>query len=464
TRDRVFYTGTLPRPEDVADRAKLEAFRCPRCGADVHPLNWTEHQRQQHGDDPTLTIEEAYPNRPIVVIDPEFQDLIPTLSADEYQALEASILEEGCRDALVLWEGTHILVDGHNRFRICREHGVGFSILYRSFESRDDVIVWMIHNQLARRNISTFVRSELALRMEHAIAAKAKENLVTSTGGANPQPLQNLAKAEPVHTRQTIADAAEVSHETLRKVKYVSEHAPDPIKQKARAGGLSTHRAYELTKAMEDAPAAVVETVLKDAIDDPKKVQQLKTQHVEAARRKAAAATPHPTGRYHCIVIDPPWPMRKIERKVRPKQGPTLDYPTMTLDEIAALPVPELADEDGCHLYLWVTQKYLPEGLKLMEAWGFKYQCVFTWEKPTGITPYSWMYNSELVLFGRRGNLNLLRNGLKLTFSASTQGHSAKPDVFYDERVIPASPGPRLEMFARKAHAGFVSWGYEANS
>src|SRR3990167_8870142 len=108
----------------------------------------------------------------------------------------------------------------------------------------------------------------------------------------------------------------------------------------------------------------------------------------------------------------------------RPDQGMTLDYPTMTLEEIQALPIPEFAFEDGCHLYLWVTQKLLPVGLELITEWGFRYECLMTWKKNVGITPFSWMYDTEHVLFGRIGQLPLLRNGLRLSFDAAATGHS----------------------------------------
>ncbi len=180
----------------------------------------------------------------------------------------------------------------------------------------------------------------------------------------------------------------------------------------------------------------------------------------EQARRAKAAQTPLPVGKYRCIVIDPPWPVQKIERDERPNQGMFLDYPTMSLDEIVSLPIRDLTDEDGCHLYLWTTQKFLPTALDLMKVWGFNYQCVLTWVKPTGMTPYSWMYNTELVLFGRRGDLPLSQNGLKLSFEAPVIGHSVKPDVFY-QRAIAASPEPRLEMFARQRRDGFMTWGSE---
>jgi N6-adenosine-specific RNA methylase IME4 len=170
---------------------------------------------------------------------------------------------------------------------------------------------------------------------------------------------------------------------------------------------------------------------------------------------------PLPDGRYRAIVIDPPWEMSTIERHVAPDQEPWLDYATMTIDELAELPITDLAASDGCHVYLWVTHKHLPDGLDLLEQWGARYECVMTWRKNVGMTPYSWMYDTEHVLFARVGSaLPLLRNGLRLSFDAPTTGHSVKPDAFY-ERVMEASPGPRLDMFARREREGFTAWGAE---
>lgn len=86
-------------------------------------------------------------------IDPEFLALIPPLSATERQGLEASILAEGCRDPLIVWEEKNILVDGHNRYEICTAHGIGFQVVTRSFPDRASVMDWMIDNQLSRRNL-----------------------------------------------------------------------------------------------------------------------------------------------------------------------------------------------------------------------------------------------------------------------------------------------------------------------
>lgn len=169
------------------------------------------------------------------------------------------------------------------------------------------------------------------------------------------------------------------------------------------------------------------------------------------------------TAPYRTIVIDPPWPVKKVIRRVRPNQIKALDYPTMTLEEIAGLPIVDLTDPNGCHVYLWVTHKYLPIGFEIFQHWGVKYHCLLTWVKNVGFTPFSWMFSTEHVLFGRIGNLDVLKQGVRTSFYAPVIRHSKKPLVFY-VKVCDVSPAPRLEMFAREPHEGFDSWGNEVQS
>lgn len=168
-----------------------------------------------------------------------------------------------------------------------------------------------------------------------------------------------------------------------------------------------------------------------------------------------------PDNKFRAIVIDPPWPMEKILRDERTNQK-DFDYATMSIDEIKALPVGQKAVVDGCHVYLWTTQKFLPSAYEVLESWGVTYQCLMTWVKNVGFTPFSWMYSTEHCLFGRIGTLPLLKLGMRLDFNAKVREHSRKPDEFY-ELVRKASPEPRLDWFSREPREGFEQYGNEIN-
>ena len=124
-----------------------------------------------------------------IKIDPEFKNLIPPLTDEEYDGLRDSLLSEGCRDALVLWND--VLVDGHNRYEICKKHGIPFKTIQKNFDSREDAILWMMQNQLSRRNLIAYQRSVIALQMESIIAKKAKAQQIRSTEN---RVLHNCAK------------------------------------------------------------------------------------------------------------------------------------------------------------------------------------------------------------------------------------------------------------------------------
>jgi N6-adenosine-specific RNA methylase IME4 len=167
-----------------------------------------------------------------------------------------------------------------------------------------------------------------------------------------------------------------------------------------------------------------------------------------------------PKGKFRTIIVDPPWPVKKIIREVRPNQEEELDYQTLTVEQIKALPIKQCAYDDGCHVYLWTTHKFLPVAFEVFRCWGVNYECVLTWVKNVGFTPYSWMYSTEHVLFGRIGSLELLEKGLRLDFNGKVREHSRKPDEFYD-LVRKVSPEPRRDMFSREKRDGFEQWGNE---
>ena len=173
-------------------------------------------------------------------------------------------------------------------------------------------------------------------------------------------------------------------------------------------------------------------------------------------------------GHYGTILADPPWRFQNRTGKMAPEHQRLLRYPTMTLKEIVELPVPRLSAAQS-HLYLWVPNALLAEGLEVMRQWGFTYKTNLVWYKvrknqgPDGRGVGFYFRNvTELILFGVRGHLRTLPPGRRQVNLVATQKreHSRKPDELY-RIVMQCSPGPYLELFARHKIAGWTQWGNE---
>ncbi len=178
-----------------------------------------------------------------------------------------------------------------------------------------------------------------------------------------------------------------------------------------------------------------------------------------------------PSGPFATILADPPWRFMNRTGKVAPEHKRLARYDTMTTDEIGQLPLREVSAQQS-HLYLWVPNAMLAEGLSVMAAWGFTYKSNIVWHKVRkdggsdgrGVGFY-FRNVTELVLFGVRGKMRTLAPGRRQVNLLATRKreHSRKPDELYD--IIEAcSPGPYLELFARHERPGWTSWGDEAQS
>lgn len=365
--------------------------------------------------------------------------LFPPLSQREYDTLKESIAEQGILIPIE-FDAEGEIVDGHHRLKACQELGIEhYPKVVRSFASSQERDAHILTVNLTRRHLTPEQTAEVREKQRQLageLRRQGKSQQETARiVGVDVRTIQRWEEKTSTNTTR--------SHWLTPDLRLsIPRDQHEVIARRAQAGESYSQIAadYKVTKQRIGKIVQMVKT---------------RSQHPDPA-----LTPPFPTKRYSCIVLDPPWPIAKIEREERPAQGPTLDYPTMSLEDIAHLPLPDLADPSGCHIYLWVTHRFLPTGLSLLETWGFHYQCLMTWVKPTGMTPFSWMYNTEHILFGRQGDLPLSRMGLKLSFEAPMERHSAKPEVFY-QRVREASPGPRLEMFARLEREGFEGWGNE---
>jgi N6-adenosine-specific RNA methylase IME4 len=362
---------------------------------------------------------------------------LPPLSRAEYEALKADISARGgLHSPIVVDADTGQILDGHHRRDACLELGIEPAAEARSFPSEAHKEAFALAANLSRRQLSPEQRATVR-EYQRQVYLDLRETGCTQLEAAG-----LVGVSQPMGAYWESQSDIKVDNPSLDQRLSVPKPARQLIYERRQAGEPLSRIAADYHVTAE-------------------RVGQIVRQ-VEAARNvPQPAVTPgFPEGPFRCITLDPPWPMPKIEREARPDQGAVLDYPTMTLDEIEELPIPGMADQQGAHIYLWVTHKFLPAGLKLFEAWEVRYQCLMTWRKNVGPTPFSWMYDTEHVLFGRVGDLPLQRNGLRLSFEAPVQGHSVKPAVFY-ERVYQATPGPRLAMFERGERDGFQVWGNE---
>ena len=244
-----------------------------------------------------------------MIIDNEFKGLIPPLTDEEYKGLEESILKDGCRDALVLWG--EILVDGHNRYEICTRHNIPFKTVQKEFTSRDDVKLWMIGNQLARRNINKYARTTLESVSDeiqsrrNAVREKEHERKTTFVKSQK----SNLPTFD---TTKDIAKKANVGEQTASRVltinkkidkaiaenKQIAGQEPEQLKKKLMDGDVSINKAYNAIKLEEK------KETIKQA---EQKIAEQATNDTKPILRICDSIGYKPTEKYDLLLTDPPY-------------------------------------------------------------------------------------------------------------------------------------------------------------
>ena len=239
-----------------------------------------------------------------IVVNEELKAYIDPLTPEEHDALERSILAEGCRDALVLWGD--VLVDGHNRYGICQKHGLPFQTVQNArFQSMEDVHLWMIDQHLGRRSVSDFQRGVLALRKREIVAerrARAAAAFVAGNAQAETQPEESSATATPaaasvappedLSSREAIARAARLSSSQVVMIEKIQKQAAPELVAAVKSGTISLNAAAAVaTLPAEEQVAAA--TAGKDELKQAaKRVREAKRKTREEAAPKNAAEAP----------------------------------------------------------------------------------------------------------------------------------------------------------------------------
>ena len=219
-------------------------------------------------------------------INEDLRAYIDPLTEDEYAALERSLLTEGCRDALVLWGD--LLVDGHNRYAICKKHGIAFNTVQgHAFQSMDDVHLWMIDNHLGRRSVSDFQRGVLALRKKEIMAARRDLARAQRSSAQTADAIdvsaavvdasgESGSEAEPPWTREVVARAARVSSATLGQIEKIQKTAAPELVGAVKSGVISINAAAAVATLPSEEQVAAVAGGKKELRQAARQVREAK--------------------------------------------------------------------------------------------------------------------------------------------------------------------------------------------
>lgn len=399
----------------------------------------------------------------MINIDKEFKNLIPPLTDNERKQLEENILHDGIQDPLKIWQGT--LVDGHNRYEIAQAHNLEFAIVEMEFASRDEVKIWILKNQLGRRNLIAPVRIKLALLAESFIAQQAKARQAEYHGNQYDSGLQDKCPEVQIKANATInrdqteaqkdfkpkrnsqaerqnttnnqlAQMAGVSDKTVQRYKKIQADGSDEVKSQVDKGEISINEGYNKT----------VQAKRKEDIQ--RQVEEIEQQAIEK-----------PDGLFDVIVIDPPWGYIKEAHHgsydANGRRG-TCPYPEMSQEELKAIELPAASD---CVLFLWTTHKFIWDAKELLDHWNFNYRCLLVWDKQQLGLGNLIRMQCEFCLVGLKGNPKFKdAHNIRDLIEEPRREHSRKPDKFY-QLVDELCAGRKLDYFSRQQREGWSSYG-----
>lgn len=225
-------------------------------------------------------------------ISDELRAYVDPLTSHEYDALERSILAEGCRDALVVWGD--ILIDGHNRYTICQKHGIPFNTVQNDkFGTIEDVMLWMIDNHLARRSVSDFQRGMLALRKKAILSARVKAQKESEPEAAPESAAEPVQERPPLATREEIAKVAGISSNTVSRIEKIQKTATPELVEAVRTGTISLNAAAAVASLPSEEQVAAVNGGKKELRQVAKQVREAKAP--PRAPKVEADPEPHET-------------------------------------------------------------------------------------------------------------------------------------------------------------------------
>ena len=226
------------------------------------------------------------------VVLPELAELLPPLSGEQLAALEADLLKNGCYSPVIVNEDM-VIVDGHNRQRLCEKHGLPYQMAVFAFDDLLETKQWALDTQKGRRNLDKWELGKIALKLKPEIEARAKANM--SAGGQAYRPSEEGSAMLPnlpissVDTRKELADAVGLGERTMGKVMQIDEHAPAPVKEALDKKELSINQGYNLTRQLQEVSEEQREQAALEALELEKAKKEIRQKDAEIDRRSRIA-------------------------------------------------------------------------------------------------------------------------------------------------------------------------------
>ena len=359
----------------------------------------------------------------------ELESLIPPLSNEEFKQLERNILEEGIREPLITWNG--ILIDGHNRYRIAQEHDINYETLEKEFENLNDVKIWMVNNQLGRRNLQDFVKGELHDELDRLNKIKGAEIYKEKSvfkGNQYSAPL-SIIDNEPKHNSRDIV-SEKLGWSTGKKAMFdvLKKKAPEEVKEKLRTGEVSINQAYKEIKKEENEQLKT-----QKAIEIIEKVYENNTniyngnciEYIKTIKDKSI----------DCLITDPPYGVdiqfgaydNQLSRKI--ENDGNIEDALVLLDEMLLNVKSKL--KDNAHIYIFCNWKIYPQFNQIISK-HFQIKNLIIWDKLfMGMGDLKGNYSSsyEMIVFagGYREFLTRPKNIIQCRFSDERFHNTQKP-------------------------------------
>lgn len=390
----------------------------------------------------------------------------PLLDEEELAALSDDVRVNGLLEPAVI-SPAGILLDGRNRILACARAGI--QIQTRVLEVVDETS-WIVSTNLHRRHLTTSQRAMIAVTLLPVFEEEARKRIQATQFGAT----ASADLREPVNegrgkASEHAARALSVSARAVEAAKVVAEHGTPELVEAVRNGSAAVTAAAEVARMPATAQAVAVakpDGVAKAA--KAAKAAKHRAEHASKVEKRAAEAGAGSRPlvlaevggrRYPVLLADPPWRYEFAEADNREIEN---KYPTLSLDEIKALPVGDVAAEDAV-LFLWATSPKLEEAMQVMRAWGFTYRTCMVWVKDRIGMGYYARQRHELLLIGGRGALPVPEPKTRpdSVIEAPRGAHSEKPPIVHEliETMYPEFG--RLELFCRDPKAGWAAWGNE---